>query len=268
VSDSLADAADEDLALLAQDGWQVKAFTLTDHFAVARARARWSLLFEKCPGLLRTKPPAAIGIAIVQNGSERRYAAFLHLEDARILMETVETRECRLFVSRMNEEELYFCCCGKPPRFDLSPPQYRSCFISHSSKDLSFAHKLRDALVDRGVKAWLATRDSTPGSQVFAQLEEQIRKHERFVLCCSRAAKSSKWVITEVSLALSLARRKGEAIADRFVVLNLQAQEPRFSGPFQELQGHVFVDLSGWNAGVQFQRGLGELLKSLRIDKV
>ncbi len=52
--------------------------------------------------------------------------------------------------------------------------KYNSCFISHSSKDASFARKLYDDLQNNGVRCWFAPEDIKIGNKVRRTIDESI----------------------------------------------------------------------------------------------
>ena len=57
--------------------------------------------------------------------------------------------------------------------------QHYSCFISYSSKDDDFVHRLHADLQNKGVRCWFAPHDMKIGAKILDTLDEAIR-HVRF----------------------------------------------------------------------------------------
>jgi len=73
-------------------------------------------------------------------------------------------------------------------------------FISYSHKDKEYAHKLADALDDRGIQAWIDDRIDY-GSEWPKVIQDQLDGCDAFIVILSNNAYGSKWVQNEVARA-------------------------------------------------------------------
>ena len=81
----------------------------------------------------------------------------------------------------------------------MSPAKFHSCFISHSSVDLTFAQQLYDDLRRGGVMCWFGPEDMKIGDPVRSTIDDAIRLHEKLVLILSTHSVESDWVEYEVN---------------------------------------------------------------------
>ncbi|MFL6293032.1 MAG: toll/interleukin-1 receptor domain-containing protein [Thermoanaerobaculia bacterium] len=79
--------------------------------------------------------------------------------------------------------------------------QYETCFLSYSSKDVSFAEKLYRSLEDAGVRVFWDRFDVLPGESLRDQIIEAIREHDRLIVVLSANGMASDWVRQEIELA-------------------------------------------------------------------
>ncbi len=90
--------------------------------------------------------------------------------------------------------ETFFLGAGVPKELLARLPEivgaveYYSCFISYGQPDLSFAQRLRDDLVARGVSCWLYDLDATPGEPTWGEIGRKRREADKMVVICSAAA--------------------------------------------------------------------------------
>lgn len=99
----------------------------------------------------------------------------------------------------------------RPPVGKIPNLQLQSCFISYSSKDKSFADRLREELNKAGVNYWYAPEHGKWGQPLTEQIGSQIKQRDRVLLICSQYSLSdSHWVQWELESALreEKARRK------------------------------------------------------------
>ena len=93
-----------------------------------------------------------------------------------------------------------------------SSDPYYSCFISYSSKDEDFAHRLHADLQDKGVRCWFAPHDMKIGAKILDTLDEAIRLRDKVLLVLSEAAIASDWVEDEVTKAFAEERQRGGVV--------------------------------------------------------
>ena len=86
------------------------------------------------------------------------------------------------------------------------PLQFYSCFISYSSKDEEFAHRLYADLWNQGVSCWFAPEHMKIGDRIRTRIDEVIRLHEKLLLVLSENSMDSDWVEKEVETAFEKER--------------------------------------------------------------
>jgi len=90
--------------------------------------------------------------------------------------------------------------CGFPDSFiehlpgligSLDPIQFYSCFISYSTKDDEFAHRLHADLQAKGIRCWFAPEDLKIGEEFRTRIDEVIRIHDKLLLILSESSVNS-----------------------------------------------------------------------------
>ncbi len=71
------------------------------------------------------------------------------------------------------------------------PIQSYSCFISYSSKDDEFAHRLHGDLQNKGIRCWFAPEDMKIGDRIRTRIDEVIRLHQKLLLVLSECSINS-----------------------------------------------------------------------------
>jgi hypothetical protein len=120
-------------------------------------------------------------------------------------------------------------------------PKERSCFISYSSKDNSFAERLRADLVREGVRCWFAPHDMPIGAKIRPAIDKAIRENSRVILILSANSMASSWVEKEVESAFELEDATG---TDVLVPVRLDAA--------------ILNAREGWAADIRRQRNIGD----------
>lgn len=88
---------------------------------------------------------------------------------------------------------------------------YYSCFISHSSQDADFAHKLAERLTNAGVVVWHDEFNVQGGRSLEDLFSDAIRASDKLVLVVSESSLASPWVEYEVARA----KEREEETSDR-----------------------------------------------------
>ena len=122
--------------------------------------------------------------------------------------------------------------------------QFYSCFISYSSKDEDFAHRLHADLQDNGVRCWFAPEDMKIGAKILDALDEAIRLRDKVLLVLSDASIASDWVEDEVTKAFAEERQRGDVVL--FPV---------------RLDDAVFASKEAWAAKLRDNRHIGDFRK-------
>lgn len=92
-------------------------------------------------------------------------------------------------------------CVRAFERSGFSGTEY--CFISYSSKDFRFVQRVRDLLIENGVKCWMAPFDIPRGTSYPYIIENAILNASMYVLMLSKNAVNSIWVEKELLRAIS-----------------------------------------------------------------
>lgn len=78
----------------------------------------------------------------------------------------------------------------------------RRVFVSHSTKDAEFAHRLADGLRNNGFDAWIAPDSIQPGEKWVEAIERGLTESGIFLAVLTPNAVKSKWVKSETQLAI------------------------------------------------------------------
>jgi uncharacterized protein YjbI with pentapeptide repeats len=127
--------------------------------------------------------------------------------------------------------------------------EFYSCFISYSSQDNDFAHRLHADLQDNGVRCWFAPEDLKIGDRFRVRIDESIRLHDKLLLLLSEQSVGSQWVEQEVETALEKERKAKERGEERTVLFPI-----RLDDAVMEIEG-------GWPALVRRTRHIGDFTR-------
>lgn len=108
-------------------------------------------------------------------------------------------------------------------------------FISYSSLDRDRVRPLADALAGRGYDVWWDTTGLSAGDSWRHEIEHQLRAARVVIVCWSREANRSRWVLQEAEEAVR---------AHRLLPVLIDSVEPPFG--FRETQA---LDLQPWLTG-------------------
>jgi len=144
--------------------------------------------------------------------------------------------------------------------------EYDSCFISYSSEDEMFAHKLQDDLSKQGVVCWFAPKDMKIGAKIRPTLDDEIKKHSKLLLVLSKHSINSEWVEQEVETALAQERRRKALILLPIriddAVLNEEAGWPALVHNTRHIG-----DFQNWQDGNDYRQSFSRLMRDLRIEE-
>jgi hypothetical protein len=145
-----------------------------------------------------------------------------------------------------------------------SPPYY-SCFLSYSAQDTGFVRKLVSDLSNAGVDCWLDTKDISAGAPIEREIRRGLSRQDKLLLVLSQSSARSRWVESELRLALSLERERGSE-----VIFPLRLDDSVFSSPSPLLANlaktrHI-SDFEGWQDEDEYHRRLRHLVRDLTIS--
>ena len=78
----------------------------------------------------------------------------------------------------------------------------KGAFISYSSLDRKFSHRLAHDLAHRGIPIWFDETELEPGDSIIGTIEAGIDRMEYLIAVLSPASVTSRWVTEEVRMAL------------------------------------------------------------------
>ena len=143
--------------------------------------------------------------------------------------------------------------------------QHYSCFISYSSKDEAFVHRLHADLQDNKVRCWFAPHDMKIGGKILDTVDEAIRTRQKVLLILSEASVTSEWVEIEVKKALAEERQRHSTVLfpvrlDDAVLTTKEAwaallRDDRNIGDFR-----------AWKDHDAYQKALERVLRDLRVE--
>ena len=116
-----------------------------------------------------------------------------------------------LLLSKGRIPKVFLRGCGVPDPLieylpslirSMSPIQFHSCFISHSSKDQLFAARLHSRMVQEKIPVWYAPEDMRAGQKQYDQIDQAIQVSDKFLLALSMHSIQSPWIETELRTAL------------------------------------------------------------------
>ena len=105
-----------------------------------------------------------------------------------------------LFRSKGKIPEAFLRGCGVPDALivqqralvnAIEPIQFYSCFICYSTKNQSFAERLRGKMRDKGLRVWFAPEHMKGGSKVIDQIDQAIHVQDRLLLVLAEASMQS-----------------------------------------------------------------------------
>jgi hypothetical protein len=115
----------------------------------------------------------------------------LHLSHSIVDVDTIErywNDVSREFWLRIGVPEYLISSLAEMVRL---PSTSYSCFISYSHADRAFAHRLHDALQERGIRCWLDEKQILPGHDIYEEVDRGIRLWDKILLCASETSLTS-----------------------------------------------------------------------------
>jgi hypothetical protein len=176
--------------------------------------------------------------------------------------------------------ESFMIGCGLPQQFidyipsligAVEPFQYRSCFISYSTKDDDFAKRLHSRLRDAKVRVWFAPEDIKGRVKLYDQIERAIQLHDRLLVVLSENSLQSEWVMTEIRKARESEKREKRRklfpirLADFEQIRKWRCPDADGGKDLAvEVREYFIPDFSNWKDHDSFERAFERLLRDLR----
>jgi hypothetical protein len=156
----------------------------------------------------------------------------------------------------------------------MSPIEFYSCFISYSHADKTFAHRLHDALQEKGIRCWLDQHQLLPGDDIYHAVDRGIRLWDKMLLCCSEHSLQSWWVDNEIGTAFDkeqqLTKERGAKV-QVLVPLNLDGylfSDKWKSGYQAQVRRRLAADFTDiGDDAAKFDTQVERLIRALRADE-
>jgi len=84
-----------------------------------------------------------------------------------------------------------------------------STFISYGGPDEHFAIQVQQVLRENGVETFLYAKDAVPGTRLHRTMRDEINRHDRVILICSRHSLDRPGVTNEIEESLAREAREG-----------------------------------------------------------
>ena len=177
------------------------------------------------------------------------------------------------YLSKGNIPEIFLRKAGVPDTFIEyahslinNPIDYYTCFISHSSKDQSFAERLYTDLQGKGVRCWYAPEDLKIGDKFWHRIDEPIRLHDKLLVVLSENSIASPWVENEVMAALEKERKQNKTVLfpiklDDFVM------ETSLPWAASMRRARHMGDFRKWKSHDDYQKAFDRLLLDLKAGE-
>jgi len=141
------------------------------------------------------------------------------------------------------------------------PIQHYSCFISYSSKDDEFAHRIHADLQNSGVRCWFAPHDLPIGDKILDALDAAIRLRDKVVLILSEHSITSNWVEDEVTAGFEEERKRDQIVL--FPVRLDEAVMNTNEAWAAKLRARNIGDFRKWKDHDAYKQSLARVLRDL-----
>jgi hypothetical protein len=141
------------------------------------------------------------------------------------------------------------------------PIQHYSCFISYSSQDDEFAHRIHADLQNSEVRCWFAPHDLPIGDKILDALDAAIRLRDKVVLILSEHSIKSDWVEDEVTAGFEEERKRGQIVL--FPVRLDEAVLHTNEAWASKLRGRNIGDFRNWKDHDVYKKSFARVLRDL-----
>jgi hypothetical protein len=156
----------------------------------------------------------------------------------------------------------------------MEPIQFHSSFISYSTKDEDFAHRLYSRMRDHHLRVWFAPEDMKGGAKLHEQIDQAIRIHDKLVLVLSEQSIQSEWVMTEIRKArkAELRDNRRKLFPIRLVDMDTLRDWECFDADTGkdlavEVREYFIPDFTRWKDHDSFERAFARFLKDLQATE-
>lgn len=147
----------------------------------------------------------------------------------------------------------------------MHPIQYYSCFISYSSHDDTFAHRIHADLQAHGVRCWFAPEDMKIGNKLRPSIDEAIHLQDKLLLILSEHSLASSWVEVEVEAALEKEQRQGREVLFP-VCIDESVMQTSQAWAKQLRRSRHIGDFTHWTDPQAYSQTFDRLLRDLKAE--
>lgn len=174
----------------------------------------------------------------------------------------------RTFIKSGDLAEEFLYKIGLPKEIILSMNNFvknrksKSCFISHSSKDVKFVEKLYNDLQENDMNCWYAPEDLDIGDKTRDKIDKAIEDYDKLLIILSENSIESYWVEDEVEAAIDY-----EITNNTIKLLPIMIDKSVFGLDkpwFKKIKRNRNIgDFSDWESPEQYELKLSKLIKSI-----
>jgi hypothetical protein len=145
------------------------------------------------------------------------------------------------------------------------PIQFYSCFISYSTKDQEFAHRLHADLQAKGVRCWFAPDDLKIGDRFRLRIDESIRVYDKLMVVLSANSIHSEWVEKEVETAFEKERKNKTTVLFP-IRLDDEVMKTDEAWAADIRRTRHIGDFTRWKDHDSYQKAFDRLLRDLKAE--
>lgn len=145
------------------------------------------------------------------------------------------------------------------------PIKYYTCFISYSTQDDTFSHRLYADLQHHGVRCWFAPEHMKTGDKIRQRIDQSIRLYDKLLLVLSQHSIQSTWVEFEVEAALAKERSSNRLVLFP-VRLDNAILDCETSWAAHLLRTRHITNFSSWKQHDAYQEVFTRLLRDLQTS--
>jgi hypothetical protein len=86
---------------------------------------------------------------------------------------------------------------------------YKTLFISYGGTDEAAAAIINSYLKSKGIQTWFFPDDALPGQKLHQMMHDEVNRHDRILLICSRQSLSRPGVLNEIEKSLEREAKEG-----------------------------------------------------------
>ena len=173
----------------------------------------------------------------------------------------------RIFLRKIGLPELYI---DYLPEFVEKPINLYPVFLSHSWANKTFARKLYEALIQRGVLVWFDEKQMMPGDKIIGGISKGINVYDKLVLVCSKESLKSWWVKEELERIMKKERHYQNSGGKEGLLIPITIDNHIYESDSEytdTILKHMVGDFKDWQYGGKFEQSLDKLIRALNVNR-